>query len=130
MIRSADKNKEVLNDNVNKEQASLKETYQELHSKLAEAKNANSTNSDIFEEKMHIVKDAYKEASSILQETKSVAFDIIDDNSSNAFFFIVGQGLLVESLGPFFVFVSTALKLYSYKPFRSIFAFWLSTFKW
>jgi len=130
MRYASNNNKAVLEDNVRKEEATIRETYSELTSELRSAMTENSSKAPEFEEKIHVIKDAYNKALSTLEETKEVALDLIDDNSSDAVLFIVGQGILAESLvGPFFVFVSTALKLYSNKPFRYAFKAWLSTFR-
>ena len=130
MRYASNNNREVLEDNVRKEEADIRETHAEIASDLRSAMAQDPSRASEYEDKIHVIRDACSRALTTLQETKDTALELMDDNASDAVLFIVGQGILAESLvGPFFVFVSTVLKLYSNKPFRYAFKAWLSTFR-
>ena len=122
MRYASNNNREVLEDNVRKEEADIRETHAEIASDLRSAMAQDPSRASEYEDKIHVIRDACSRALTTLQETKDTALELMDDNASDAVLFIVGQGILAESLvGPFFVFVSTVLKLYSNKPFRYAF---------
>ena len=130
MKRAANNDPAVLADNATAEKSTIETTHANLKSRLDTAIVEDPSRASDFEERIHLIKDARDEALSVLSETKTTAIELLNNaNSDSIVVLILGEGILVESLlGPLFVLVSTAFKLYCNKPFRYVFKFWLSTF--